>query len=162
MADEATVTETTTATVEEVKPESDLGDAGKKALAAERAAKKAAEKQLNELTARLQEYENRDKTEAERLAQRAEQAERERDALRVESLRARVAIAKGLPADLMEFLTAEDEDELIAQADRLMARLASTEPAPPRADTDQGARPGPMALNGDPLLDSLKTKLGIR
>lgn len=162
MADEAAVIETTTATVEEIKPESDLGDAGKKALAAERAAKKAAEKQLNELASKLAEYENRDKTEAQRLVERAEQAERERDALRVESLRARVAISKGLPADLMEFLTAEDEDELAAQAERLMARLASPDPAVPRADADQGARPGPLALNGDPLLDSLKTKLGIR
>lgn len=162
MADEVAVTETTTATVEEIKPESDLGDAGKKALAAERAAKKAAEKQLNELTARLTEYENRDKTEAQKLVERAEQAERERDALRVESLRARVAITKGLPADLMEFLTATDEDELAAQADRLMARLPTPDPARPRADVDQGARPGPLPLNGDPLLDSLKTKLGIR
>lgn len=162
MADEAAVKDPPVQEPVENEPAPDLGDAGKKALAAERAAKKAAEKQLSELAARLQEYEERDKTETQKLAERAELAERERDALRVESLRARVAITKGLPADLMEFLTATDEDELNAQADRLLARLAPPEPGRPPADTDQGARPGPLALNGDPLLDTLKTKLGIR
>jgi hypothetical protein len=127
-----------------------------------RAALKKANKEAETLRLKLQQFEDAQKSEAQKLAERAEQAERERDALRVESLRARVAIAKGLPADLMEFLTADDEDELNAQADRLMARLAPADPARPRADIDQGARPGPLALNGDPLLDSLKNKLGIR
>lgn len=127
-----------------------------------RAALKKANKEAETLRLKLQQFEDAQKSEAQKLAERAEIAERERDALRVESLRARVAIAKGLPADLMEFLTASDEDDLNAQADRLMARLSSSEPARPRADIDQGARPGALALNGDPLLDTLKNKLGIR
>jgi hypothetical protein len=127
-----------------------------------RAALKKANKEAETLRLKLQQFEDAQKSEAQKLAERAEQAERERDALRVESLCARIAIAKGVPPDLLEFLTATDEDELNAQAERLMARLASTEAARPKVDVDQGARPGPLALNGDPLLDSLKNKLGIR
>jgi hypothetical protein len=126
-----------------------------------RAALKKANKEAETLRLKLQQFEDAQKSESQKLAERAEQAERERDALRVESLRARIAIAKGVPPDLLEFLTASDEDELNAQADRLMARLASTETRP-KVDVDQGVRPGPLALNGDPLLDSLKDKLGIR
>ncbi len=73
----------------------DLGEAGKKAIAAERAAKKAAEKQLNELQKRLAEFEDRDKTEAQKLAERAAAAELERDALMLTAMRQRVALAKG-------------------------------------------------------------------
>lgn len=53
-----------------------LGDAGKKALQEERAARKAAEKALAERDAKLREFEDRDKTEAEKLAAKAEAAEK--------------------------------------------------------------------------------------
>lgn len=126
-----------------------------------RAALKKANKEAETLRLKLQQFEDA-QAEAQKLAERAEQAERERDALRVESIRARVAISKGLPADLLEFLTASDEDELNAQADRLLARLTPAGPGRPAGDVDQGVRTTPLALNGDPLLDSLKNKLGIR
>lgn len=53
-----------------------LGDAGKKALQEERAARKAAEKALAERDAKLKEFEDRDKTEAEKLAAKTEAAEK--------------------------------------------------------------------------------------
>jgi hypothetical protein len=53
-----------------------LGEPGKKALAEERAARKAAEKALAEREAKLKEFEDRDKTEAEKLAARAAAAEK--------------------------------------------------------------------------------------
>jgi hypothetical protein len=157
MADDAIISETPA-------PESGEGEKAKPddSVPPEiRAALKKANKEAETLRLKLQQFEDAQKSESQKLAERAEQAERERDALRVESLRARIAIAKGVPPDLLEFLTATDEDELNAQADRLMARLASTETRP-KVDVDQGARPGALALNGDPLLDSLKNKLGIR
>jgi hypothetical protein len=164
MADDTAQESTTTvetATVETTQQD-DLGDAGKKALAQERAAKKAAEKQLTELTKRLQEMEDRDKTEAQKLADRAAAAEAELQTLRVESIRARVALTKGVPADLLEFLTASDEDSLSEQADRLLARLAPAAPGRPAGDVDQGARTSPLALNDPGLEGALKQKLGIR
>jgi hypothetical protein len=57
-------------------PPNDLGDAGKKALQEERAARKAAEKLAAEQAAKLKEFEDRDKTEAEKLAAKAEAAEK--------------------------------------------------------------------------------------
>lgn len=53
-----------------------LGDPGKKALDAERAARKAAERERADLAAKLKAYEDAQKTEAERLAERAAQAEK--------------------------------------------------------------------------------------
>jgi hypothetical protein len=52
-----------------------LGDAGKKALQEERAARKAAEKLLAERDAKLKEFEDRDKTDAEKLAEGKKTAE---------------------------------------------------------------------------------------
>jgi hypothetical protein len=153
----------TPATVVTEQPE-DLGEAGKKALAAERAAKKAAEKQLADLSKRLQEYEDRDKTEAQKLAERVAAAEAERDALRLTSLRQKVALEKGLPATLADRLKGNTEEELAADADELLALVpvgADPSAPGPRPDLSQGARSA-MALNGDPLLQSVKNVLGIR
>jgi hypothetical protein len=165
MADDNTPQEAAPATDANEIP-ADLGDAGKKALDRMKAERDEARKQAKALAdaeKRLKQYEDRDKTEAQKLAERAEQAERELNALRVESLRSQVALTKGLPADLLEFLTATDEEGVSAQADRLLARLATTAPSSrPAGDIDQGARTTPLALNGDPLLDGLKQSLGIR
>lgn len=117
-----------------------------------------ANKEAEGLRLKLKEYEDRDKTEQQRLAERAEAAERELAESRLDSLRTRVAIQKGVPADLVDRLRGDTEDDLSADADRLLALL---QPGKPRGDVAQGPRGEDMALNGDPLLASLKTKLGI-
>lgn len=89
-----------------------------------RAALKKANKEAETLRLRLKEFEDRDKTEAQKLLERAETAERAVEQARTEALRSKVAATKGLPADLHEFLTAATEDDLNAQADRLLARIA--------------------------------------
>ena len=53
------------------------------------AALRKANKEAETLRLKLKEFEDRDKSEAQKLIERAEQAERERDALKVQSLRAR-------------------------------------------------------------------------
>lgn len=165
MADDTTTESAeATATVEQATSPDDLGEAGKKALAAERAAKKAAEKQLADLQKRLQEFEDRDKTEAQKLAERAAAAEQERDALMLTALRQRVALEKGLPAALAERLKGSNEEEMSADADDLLALVPASSDGispGPRPDLSQGARSA-MALNGDPLLQSVKNVLGIR
>lgn len=71
MSDDQTTTDDATATGDaaDTKPPADLGDAGKKALDAERAARREAERKLKE-------YEDRDKTELQKL----QDAVAERDA----------------------------------------------------------------------------------
>jgi len=75
-------TETPTPDATEEQQELDLGDAGKKAIDAEREARKTAEKQLREAKKaaadalnRVKEFEDRDKTDAEKTAARIKELE---------------------------------------------------------------------------------------
>jgi len=87
-----------------------LGAPGLAALKAEREAHAAA-------VAKLKEYEDRDKTEAEKLAERAAAAEKRAAELEVKALRAEVAAAKGIPVAL---LSGGTQEELEAHADALL------------------------------------------
>lgn len=125
----------------------DLGDAGKKALAEERKARKAAEKSAADAAAKVKEYEDRDKTEMEKSAERSKQAEEERDAAKAEALRLRTAIKHGISDEDAElFLTGKDEETLTRQAERLAERLTAAGPKIPKPDPSQGAR-GPVGLD---------------
>lgn len=91
---------------------------------------------------RLAQIEDEQKTEAQKLTERASIAEQEAQAARLELARYRVAATKGLPADLAEHLVGATEEELSASADRLLAAAAklSGSQAPP--DLKQGAGRG--------------------
>lgn len=108
-----TPTETTAATETPVVETVDapLGAPGLAALQAERDAHAAAVKKLKE-------YEDRDKTETQKLAERAEAAEKRANELEARSVRAEVAAAKGVPANL---LSGSTQAELEASADALIA-----------------------------------------
>jgi hypothetical protein len=80
-------------------PPKDLGDAGKKALAEERAARKAAEKLAAEQAAKLKEFEDRDKTDAEKLASAKDAAEKKAVAAIARAVSAEVRAAAGDFAD---------------------------------------------------------------
>lgn len=130
--------ETTTTT------EPDLGDAGKKALAAERAAKRAAEKRAAELEARVKEFEDSTKSEAEKAAARAEAAEKRAAEAEAKALRLEIANELNVPESLRKFLTATDDEGLRAQAEELTSALsAATAPQrnTPKPDPTQGAKP---------------------
>lgn len=159
--DTTTTTDATAEPVAEVTPETqELGDAGKKAIAAERDARKAAEKANAELTARLKEFEDSKLSELELAKRTAEESATELARLRTENVRTSVALSKGVPADLVEFLTGDTEEEVAAKADLLLARLGT--PGIPKPDPSQGSKGSQaLALNGDPLLADLKSKLGI-
>lgn len=138
----------------------ELGDAGKKALAAEREARKAAEKSAAEFAARLKEIEQANLSELEKAQRAAKEAQDQLSEISRQNLRNSVALSKGVPADLVEFLTGDTEDEIAARADTLLARLNA--PTTPRPDPTQGAKGGePYALNSDGLEQALRDKLGI-
>ena len=116
----------------------ELGDGGKKAIQAEREARKIAERTAADLAAKLKSFEDANLSELERTKKAAEESAAELAALRIENVRNRVALEKGVPADLIEFLTGSTEDEVAAKADVLMARLGSS--GTPKPDPSQGAK----------------------
>lgn len=87
---------------------------------------------------RLAELEEAQKTEQQKSEERASAAERERDEARREALRLRVAVAKKLPPELADRLRGDSEDELVADADALVALIKAGKKAPP--DDDAGTR----------------------
>lgn len=107
-----------------------LGEGGQKALAAERKARGAAEKtaaaaakERDKLAARLQELEDRDKSEAQKLAERAQTAEAEAAKASAKLLRFEVASSKKLPAGWANRLQGSTKEELEADADALLKEL---------------------------------------
>lgn len=135
----------------------DLGDKGKAALDAERKARREAEKRAKEgeaAIARLAEIEESAKSEQQKAVDRAERAEREAAELRLAVLRRDVAAAKGLPSELAERLSGSDRESLEADADALMAVVASQKkPGPPNP---------PSGGDGPPKAKSLAEAVSAR
>ena len=132
---------------------SDLGDPGKKALAAERAARRAAEKTAAELAAKVQAFEDADKSETERAAARAEAAEKRAAEAEAKAMRAEVADELDVPRELRKFLTAASEDDLREQANELLTAFnaaTANSRTTPRPDPTQGAKPN-GANGGAPI-----------
>ncbi len=118
---------------------------GSRALA-ESKARRAAEKRAADLEARVKEFEDASKSEAEKAAARAEAAEKALAEVTAKAARLQVAAEVGVPADLVEFLTGGDEESLRAQAEKLMAATAASKaPRVPQPDPSQGAKPGGSA-----------------
>lgn len=136
-----------------------LGEGGVKALTAEREARKTAEKAVADLAAKLKAIEDANLSELDKAKREAEESRTALANVTRENLRNSVALTKGLPADLAQFLTGDTADALTAQADTLLARLNT--PTTPKPDLSQGARGNALALNSDGLEEALKSKLGI-
>lgn len=86
---------------------------------------------------RLSEIEEASKTEQQKLAERAEAAERQAADAQREMARLRVLSEVALPADLHEFVVGNDEDELRAKAQKLKAQFAADQRS---VDVGQGPR----------------------
>lgn len=141
-----------------------LAEAGKKAIAEERKQAREAQRRATEMEARLKEYEDRDKSEMQRITERAVAAEAERDAHRVDLTRFRLATRYGLSESDLRFLPAGSDEEMEGLAkdlsDRLKAQAPTGTTPGPRPDLSQGPK-GDLPLNGDPLLNDIKRTLGI-
>lgn len=132
MAEEATEQDEPTATVEP--DDTELGEGGKKALDAERKARRDAEarlKELEPLAAKAKEMEDAKKSEQERVAEQLEAARAEGSEAKATLLRLDVAFDKapeGMPLSqvrkLARRLSGSTKEELEADADELFADFA--------------------------------------
>lgn len=141
-----TVTPETPA-VEVAKTDEPLGAPGLAALKSEREAKAAAEKRAAAAEARIKAFEDAQKTEAEKQAERLAEFERENAELKSAKTRAEVAAAKGVPANL---LSGTSQAEFEAAADALIkfkADATQTGYVAPNEGRGAGA-------NGDSTADS--------
>jgi len=161
MADEQEITEPATGDEPADTPAEgggqDLGDAGKRAIAEERAARREAEKQRKELEARLKELEplaakakrleEASKSEAEKLSEKLSAAETRAAEAEQRLLRAEVAAEKGLTAKQARRLVGTTREELEADADDLLAVFgASKDPEADGAGKPKTSRTPPEKL----------------
>lgn len=155
MADEETTTETveetetteeTNVTEEEVETTSEQetekvtsdDDWKTKARKHEDAAK-AERKRREDLEAKVKEYEDANKSEGEKLADAKATAEKDAAAAKTELARLRVAMRKGLTPEQAEFLRGDTEDEIEANAEKLLASFKPAEE--PEEEPDPNRRP---------------------
>jgi hypothetical protein len=133
---QAATTETDTATAPD--PVAEL--AKWKALAKQNEARA---KSNADAARRLAEIEESQKSEQQKLADRAEQAERRAADAEARVLRAEVAVAKGLPAELVGRLAGSTREELEADADTLLTLIRHNgRPQVPPAEVVAGANKG--------------------
>ena len=114
-----------------------LGEGGKKALDAERNARKAAEKAAADFKKRLDEIEAANLSDLEKAQKQAQEAQESAAKATADAARFRIAAKYGLndeDADL--FLTGTDAEVLERQAAALVART----PTGPKPDLSQGAK----------------------
>jgi hypothetical protein len=135
-----------TSATEDDKPDTELGEGGKKALEQERRARKAAEKSMKDLQTRLAELEDKDKSEGDKLRDQLKQAEKDRDDARLSVMRLEIASSKGLTPAQAKRLVGATKEDLEADADEL---LESFKPADDKTPPDDKPRER-LKGGGDP------------
>lgn len=150
---EATEVETTeTVTTETTQPTGDVPPEVKAAL-------RKANKEAETLRLKLQEFVDRDKTEAQKLADRAEAAEKRAVEVEGRALRLEVASEKGLTPAQAKRLVGSTREELESDADELLTTFKPAETADSTeavaASLDLGTR-GTATAAGDPAADFAK------
>lgn len=101
-------------------------DGAQRALAAERRARRTAEKTLKDLQAKLQGLEDKDKSEAQRLQDAVTVAEKRALDAEQRLLRIEVGAAKGLSVAQAKRLVGETQEELEADADELLSTFGAS------------------------------------
>lgn len=126
-----------------------LGDGGRKALEAERKARRDAEKKVTELEAALQEIADRDKSASEKQAEQITSLKAELAKATLSTARFRVALQSGLSETQAKRLVGDTEEELTADAEQLVQDLGlvkSDETVLPASGPVVDLKPG----SGDP------------
>jgi hypothetical protein len=175
MADD-TPQDSTTEQPVEAPAKDDLGDPGKKALEAERTARREAEKQRKALERELEQVRTANLSEAEKAVAEAEKRGEQNGIRRMAERLVRekfVAQAARRNPDYDASAVLDDlnlgrylGDDGEPDTDALSAAVSRLVPAPaanprPVGNADLGAHPAPLALNGDGIENALRKKLGI-
>lgn len=156
-------------------PDTDGGgdDGSQRALAAERRARRTAEKALKDATAKLQAADDKDKTETERLANAVTVAEKRADDAEQRLLRLEVGAEKGLSYAQARRLVGTTREELEVDAADLLEAFGATgskdsketdaepekKPAASRKPVEK-LRPG-AAPDSEPPVDAAKLAASI-
>jgi len=96
------------------------------------------------LETKVKEFEDRDKSESDRAAERIKDLESKAQVAEQKVLRSEVAADKGVPPKLARFLTGTSKEELEKAADELLAELGGQD----RTSFDGGARESAPAKGG--------------
>jgi hypothetical protein len=99
-------------------------------------------KALGEATTRLQAFEERDKTEGEKLAARVSESEKRASAAESRALRYEIAAAHGLDLDAANFLSGDSREEIEERA-KALTKLLEDKSKPATGSFDGGARERP-------------------
>lgn len=145
--------ETPPADDEGVTPDPDAG--AKKALDAERKARRDAEKAKSDLEKRLKEYEDRDKSDSEKAADAVKAADARAEQAEQRALRLEVAADKGLTPAQAKRLVGTTREELEGDADEILAAFPVNNGGPPPspkpvADLKSGSEPTTETVETDP------------
>lgn len=138
----ATTTATTPPATQTAAPSGDIPPEVARAL-------HKANKEAEQYRLKLKEFEDREKTEAQKLAERATEAEKVAADAKAELMKYQVAAQKNIPASLAARLQGSTPEELAADADRMLADLALHQQAT-APSFDGGVRetaPGPTDMN---------------
>lgn len=138
----------------------DLGDAGKKAIAAERRRADSLDKELKALKAAATERETAELSELERFKKENDELRNGKTASDLAAIRLQVALEKGIPASLVNRLQGADYDSIAADADSLSELVSGNKQTGPRVDPSQGPKAAggsqsPSQQFGDFLKDQL-------
>jgi regulator of protease activity HflC (stomatin/prohibitin superfamily) len=136
--------------------DADMGDTGKKALDAERKARRDAEARLKELEPLAEEARKRTEGEKSELTKAQEALVTEREArtkAESELLRYAVGADKNVPLKLIRFLHGTTKEEVEASADALLAEVGNAKPALPTRPTERlsNGRPSSSLDDDDPI-----------
>jgi hypothetical protein len=135
-------------------PDELLGDAGKKALVAERAARSKAEKETAKLAAQLKVIEDRDKTEVEKAEGRVADAERRATETEARANRAEIAATSGIPVDVLAGPKSSSAEDIAAFAATVATYATEASKKTPNGPVipGQGKQPASAVENADDWL----------
>ena len=152
-------------TVETVE-ETGLGDAGKKALDAERKRANEAEKRLKEAADRIAQFEDAQRTEEEKrqheletLRAQIEDERKQREAAERDLLVKSVAAEYGLPDELAGRLAGEDREALAEDAKILQKLMAPAGPRKPAPVPEVGVANAPKRSTAEQFAELMGDKL---